>query len=175
MAQTLPNTSHLAAASMIARDVPIREIARQFGVSTRTIYTWAKTKEAQQRIADVKAGISEATKHLAIADKARRVETLDALHSKLLTVVDERAADMAGEVAGGGTGTLVRQAKQIGAGRNAQTITEYAVDNGLIREIRGLEEQAAKELGDWVEKSEIGGGLDMTSRVELVGINPDLL
>jgi transposase-like protein len=171
MSQTLPNTSHLAAAAMIARDVPIREIARQFGVTPRTIYTWAKTKEAQERIAAVKAGVSEATKHLAIADKARRIETLDTLHSKLLTVVDERAVDMTGEVAGGGTGLMARQVKQMGR----STVTEYVVDSGVVREIRGLEEQAAKELGDWIEKSAIDGGIDVTTTVQIVGIDADLL
>jgi IS30 family transposase len=115
MAQTLPNTSHLAAAAMIARDVPIREIARQIRRFTRTIYTWAKTKEAQERIAAVKAGVSEATKHLAIADKARRIETLDTLHSKLLTVVDERAADMAARRLVAARGCLLGRSSKLAA------------------------------------------------------------
>ena len=32
---------------------------------------------------------------------------------------------------------------------------EYAVDTGLLREIRGIQEQAAKELGQLVEKQEM--------------------
>jgi hypothetical protein len=54
-------------------------------------------------------------------------------------------------------------------------ITEYVVDSGVVREIRGLEEQAAKELGDWVEKSEIDGGIDVTTTVQIVGVDADLL
>jgi hypothetical protein len=33
-------------------------------------------------------------------------------------------------------------------------MTEYAVDTGLIRELRGIQEQVAKELGQLVEKRE---------------------
>jgi len=52
------------------------------------------------------------------------------------------------------TGYMVRTVKQIGGGDTAQVVEEFAVDTGLLRELREIEEQAAIECGDWVEKKE---------------------
>ena len=42
----------------------------------------------------------------------------------------------------------------IGVGANQQTIEEYAIDTGLLKEFRAHEQQAAQELGEWVEKKD---------------------
>jgi hypothetical protein len=42
----------------------------------------------------------------------------------------------------------VRTYKAVGGA----TVEEYAVDTGLLREMRAHEEQAARELGQWVER-----------------------
>jgi hypothetical protein len=68
---------------------------------------------------------------------------------KMKAVMAARAADMA-DVPGGASGLLVRQYKQIGKVK----VEEYAVDTGLLRELRAHERQAAQELGQWMEKSD---------------------
>jgi len=116
----------------------------------------------------VNLGIREAIDaHLAevktrgIAVLEYRVQVLDDLERGYLQVIAERAAAMEGEVAGGGTGLLVRQEKQLGTGDRATIITEYQADTGITSEIRALHKQAAQELGQWSEKRDINldGGL----------------
>jgi class 3 adenylate cyclase len=46
----------------------------------------------------------------------------------------------------------VRNVKGIGAGENYREVREYEVDVALLRELRAHEEQAARELGQWVDK-----------------------
>ena len=41
------------------------------------------------------------------------------------------------------------------SGEAAEVIDVYQVDTGLLRELRELEQQAAKELGQWTERGEI--------------------
>jgi len=61
----------------------------------------------------------------------------------------ERAADPAMQaIPGGQTGLLVRQQRHLGKG------DEYRVDVALTGEFRATLEQAAKEAGQWLEKSE---------------------
>jgi len=116
----------------------------------------------------VNLGIREAIDaHLAevktrgIAVLEYRVQVLDDLERGYLQVIAERAAAMGDEVAGGGTGLLVRQEKQLGTGDRATIITEYQADTGITSEIRALHKQAAQELGQWSEKRDINldGGL----------------
>lgn len=59
------------------------------------------------------------------------------------------------DVPGGNTGLLVRTTKGIGSGDTFQIVDEYAVDTGLLRELREHEKQAAQELGQWIDKSEV--------------------
>jgi hypothetical protein len=77
-------------------------------------------------------------------------------------VIESRAAEMTlpdgtEEAAGGSTGLLVRTEKVIGTGDKATKITEYAVDTALLKELRAHEQQAAQELGQWLEKKELSG------------------
>lgn len=72
----------------------------------------------------------------------------------MLRVIEARSKDMA-EVPGGDTGLLVRKLKSIGSGENTKTVEEYAVDTGLLSELREHEKQAAQELGQWINKSNV--------------------
>jgi hypothetical protein len=74
------------------------------------------------------------------------------------------------DVPGGRTGLLVRTIKSIGSGEKATTVEEFAVDTGLLREIRELELQVSKELGQFVEKHDVTGTiLNGTDPYRLVG------
>ncbi len=66
-------------------------------------------------------------------------------------MIEQRASEMADVPGGGDTGLLVRQYKVSGE----TVMTEYAVDTATIRELRGVQEQVAKELGQLVEKKDI--------------------
>ena len=54
----------------------------------------------------------------------------------------------------------------------AELVEEFAVDAGTIRQVMALEEQAAKELGQWVEKQQFE---DVTRVVEIVGVDAEAI
>jgi hypothetical protein len=162
----------LAAALLLAEDeLSDAEIAERVGVARSTLSTWKANPEFAAQVGDHIGQLQAAMLRYRIAKKRQRARVLDELHTKLLTVIEERAGSNPG-VAGDETGLILHQIKSVGGGPNAQIIDEYVVDTGTVREIRALEEQAAKELGQWVEKSQIE---DATRVVEIVGITSDAI
>lgn len=177
-------------------------IAATIGITRRTLTNWKRTPEFAALVGDHVGQIQASMLKFTIAKKHKRIAVLDGMHAKLLTVIDERAAhyddlthtlnDQAPDkrhmkqVAsqmfggteetvvppGGRTGLVVRQLKQVGSGMSAKTVEEFAVDTGLIKEIRGLHEQVAKELGQWVDRQEVAGQVQM---VRVIGANMDEL
>lgn len=122
----------------------------------------------KQEIADHLAQI----RSQGIALLEHRVQVLDDLEQRYLTVIEERAEEMAGDAPGAGTGVIVRQIKQVGAGPSAQIIEEYVADTGVSHEIRALHKQAAQELGQWNDDAPSEG---LTVRVEIVGVPSEAL
>ncbi len=140
------------------------EICEALGIGRTTLFRWQQHDEFKARVQENVAEIRASALRFPIAKKHYRVGVVDMLHTKALTVIEERAAEYAkagedealaavrktfGEdvPAGGGTGLVVKTYKQIGSGRNATLVTEYGVDTALMREITNLHARAAKELG----------------------------
>ena len=155
--QTFTKRHHEAALLLAEDEISDEEIGERCGVSRQTIANWKKDPGFAGLVGDQVGRLNAAMLRLPIAKKRERLKTLDKMHRKALGVIEARGEDMEGETPGGETGLLVRQTKQIGSGRDAYKIEEYAVDVALMREIRALEEQAAKELGQWVDKREVSG------------------
>lgn len=161
------------AALLVAEDeLSDEEIAKEIGVTRQALAGWKRHPEFAAMVGDHVGQFQAVMLRLRIAKKRERVKVLDELHTKLLTVVEERAREYAGVAAGGATGIVVRQVKQLGSGPFAQIVEEFAVDTGTIRQIMALEEQAAKELGQWVDKSQIE---NLTTVVEIVGVESDAI
>lgn len=136
------------------------QIAALINVTRQTIDNWKAHPDFAARVAEHVTAQREAVMSQGIADKVKRVAALDDRWDRMQTVIAERAADDEwSDVAGWETGLLVHQRKQIGGGRDAQVVDEFAVDTGLLRELRAHEEQAAKELGQWTEKSDLNVSL----------------
>lgn len=149
------------AAVLVAEDdLTDEQIAAAVGVTRKTLHNWKQTDEFVTAVNEQVSQIQAGMRRLAIAKKHKRVAVLDDLHAKALKVIEERTVVENGEP-GESTGLVVRQYKQVGSGKDAQIIEEFAVDTALMREIRAIEEQAAKELGQWADKSEVnlGGSL----------------
>lgn len=160
------------AAQLVAEDdLSDEEIANQAGVSRRTLTTWKQHPEFAAVVGDHIGQLQAAMLKRGIAKKRKRIATLDDLHQSLLQVIAERSGQYPG-IPGSETGLIVKQYKQIGAGRDAQVIEEYAVDTATIREIRALEQQAAQELGQWVDKQQIEG---LTRVIEIVGVDAEAI
>lgn len=148
MPRNLPHSRHLEAAAMLARDVPVAEVARQMGVTRHTIQVWAKTEECQAHIAAIKTSVREATKHLSVADKVRRLvhaqEMVDGIES---LIAARRAAGEASKqpMPGEATGHVAIKDVEIKGVRTR----EAAFDAALHNEKRKWLEYAAKELGEF--------------------------
>ena len=91
----------------------------------------------------------------AITIQQYRIARLADLEQRCVSIIEERAVEMEGEVAGGGSGLLVRQKKVIRSGDDITIEYQYVVDTGLIKELRELLKQAAQEVGDWTDNKRI--------------------
>jgi len=78
-----------------------------------------------------------------LARRAVRIRGLQALFDKHLELIHARGEEMADEVAGGATGLMARDYR----GKDADRAV-YKYDAALIRELRGLLDDIAKELGE---------------------------
>lgn len=147
------------AALLLAEDRLIdEEIAKKIGVDRRTLTNWRQDLEFQARITEHVEAFKQAVRSRGIACLERRVDALSDRWDRMRQVIEERAEELGGECAGGGTGLLVKQMKTLGSGPAAQVVEEYAVDTGLLRELREHEKQAAQELGQWTDKADVTSG-----------------
>lgn len=129
------------------------QIAEKIGVDVSTLHRWRKEEKFAARVEEISEETSGRLLKLAIARKEYRVASLNRIQTKLETLIEDRAADMADVPGGGNTGLLVKQFKVSGE----TVVTEYAFDAAVVRELRAVKEQVAKELGQIVEKKELTG------------------
>lgn len=146
------------AAKLLAEDALTDEqIAAQVGVTPRQLWNWKAAPAFSDRIAEIVAAYRDAIKAEGIANVKNRVAAQNDRWERMQAVIAERAAseEMA-NVPGGKTGLLVHTYKLVG-GKEPVVMDEYAVDTGLLSELRAHEKQAAQELGQWTEKQEVTG------------------
>jgi hypothetical protein len=142
------------AASLVADDsLSDIEIASKAGVGKATLERWKKVPQFHARVLEIREALRKTAAEVAlqdgIANCRERMVCLNELWNRLQRVVSERAKapDMQ-NIPGGRTGLLVRHVRSIGGD---ETVDEYAVDTGLLHELREYAKQAAQEMGQWVE------------------------
>ena len=141
---------------MAQGELAFTEIAKIVGATPQTIYNWRKSPEFKARVDEIREGLCDATYDRGIALRFVRVRALNDRWNRLRRVIEARADDPSmADVPGGSTGLLVHQVKGVGRGDDFQLIHEYVVDTGLLAELRAIEQQAAKELGQWTDKQEV--------------------
>ena len=162
------------AAVLVAEDdLSDEQIAESVGTTRRTLDRWKHTEPFMARVQEHRDAWRAAVMAEGIANRINRVNALNDRWRGMQQVIAERAADTSSGTyttaltedgkteriiaPGWSTGLLVRTEKQIGAGDRAVHVIEFAVDTGLLREMRAHEEQAAKELGQWLDKHEHTG------------------
>lgn len=180
----------LQAAALVADDRLTNErIADRVGVTRKTIERWKSSEPFATHVkAIVQAARAEAMQH-GIAVKEERVrgyQQRSRLMWQLLAARAEhgralRDAAVTGKTPGGlplpdgwekaktpppgiETGLLVKQTKFSPSGVE---ITEWAVDTGTLTAMLALEKQAAVEMGQWTEKSDITGTVTLADVLSL--------
>ncbi|HLL74824.1 MAG TPA: hypothetical protein VK421_06130 [Pyrinomonadaceae bacterium] len=166
------------AAFLVAEDrLTDENIADELSITRRTLARWKLEKGFQARVVEIKEETRRALVARGIVEKQNRLDALNDRWERMRQVIAQRADNLKGVPGGGNTGLLVRQVKGIGKGEDFQVVEEYAVDTGLLREMREHEKQAAQELGEWSERHEHTGkdGADLFRNitVRIVDSNGD--
>jgi hypothetical protein len=154
------------AAELFAEGVPYLEIARTVRSSKDTLAKWRRTPEFCERIEEYRREVARRVSDETICRVEHRLRMLAERHELLNRVIRERAAhESYRDAPGGTTGLLVRREKP--KDKNGGTIVEFEVDETLLSELREHEKQAAKELGQWVDRKEvdINDGRDVEDRL----------
>ena len=159
------------AAALVADDhLTDAQIAGQAEITERQLARWKLVPAFRVRVQEHVAAMRAAIAAEGIANKQNRVDRLNCRAGLIDKVIEARAADPSTLGApGGDTGLLVRQVKLVkvyeakegsdtlfSAKRDVE-VEEFALDTGLLAELRAIEKQAAQELGEWVEKGEVSG------------------
>lgn len=161
------------AALLVAKDEETDEqIAAALKITRRTLAYWKRNPAFAARVQEHRDRWRRELAAKGLVEKRNRVDALNERWEKMRQIIAERAEDEdVANVAGGKTGLIIHRMRVIGTGKNAQLVDEYEVDTGLLKELRAHEEQAAKELGQWVEKGELtgkdGGPIQLAARVEI--------
>lgn len=118
----------------------------------------AQRPEIQAKLAELRKEITASLTDCSIREVDTRVRALQDRWTRLNRIMEARGADPDhAKAPGGDTGLLVRTLKQLGRGEDAETVEEFRLDTGLLKELRDTERQAAQELGQWAEKHEVTG------------------
>jgi len=157
------------AAHLVAEDKLSDElIAAEVGVKRLTIARWKTQESFKNRVAEIVEEVRAALTARNILNREKRLASLEERQRLMTEVIRQRAVNLKDVPGGGNTGLLVRQVKGIGKGEDFQVVEEYAVDTGLLRELREHEKQAAIELGEWTEKQDVtSGGARLTFTLKL--------
>ena len=160
------NVKESAALMLAEGELSHEEISKRCNITRRTLANWRLRPEFAQRVTEIEKELAERALQGGIAKRERRLSVLNDLHDKLLRVIEERSRDAGMDaIPGGSTGLVTRtELKIIGKGDNAKPIEVFEVDTATVKEIRAIQEQVAKELGQW-EPEESGGGSNVQVNV----------
>ena len=164
------------AASLVADDRQSDEqIASEVGITRRTLTRWRGDPAFRARVQAIKDRYAEELAGRGIADRQNRLDALNRDFQATETLLAERgAAEELRQAPGGRTGFVVRTLKVIGSGESAEVVEEFSFDRALLEARLAIGKQAAVETGQWTEKREVKGDVDVLVR-EYVGVDLDRL
>lgn len=154
------NEKLIRAALLVAEDdMSLRRIAEEVGIAYPTLLKKKNAPEFKQRVAEHLEELEAEMLRLPIAKRRKRIARLNDMSERVQMLIDDRATVFGEDesIVGGRTGIVVKQTKSIGFGKNAQIVIENAFDRALLMELRAIDEQAAKETGQWVDRGELTG------------------
>lgn len=151
---------HTLAAQLLADgELTNNAIAERVGVTYQTLWNWRQHEDFAALVRENLARFRDDVRRRGIATPDRRVKALNDRWMRMQRIIEARADDPEyAEAPGGSTGLLVMTMRQIGSGEDARLVREFAVDVGLLKELREHEKQAAQELGQWTEKHDMTSG-----------------
>jgi hypothetical protein len=135
------------------------KIAAEVGVTDRTVFNWRCHPEFKARVRQIIEAFADASLDMAIAQKARRVASLNEQWLAMHEVIRQRAADPGLQSVPGGNTGLLKLLPSGGA----------IFDDRLLKSMLEHGRQAAEELGQRIEKGEYDlSDAELLSRTEAV-------
>lgn len=145
----------LKAAKLVSEDtLTNEEIAEKLEIERRTLDRWKAHPDFKVEVQRIVEETRQKLINRGVLERQNRLDALNDRWNRMRRVIEQRAEVYKDEAAGGNTGLIVKQVKGIGKGADFQIIEMFAVDTGLLKELREHEKQAAQELGEWVDKSQ---------------------
>jgi hypothetical protein len=124
-----------------------RAAADVANITRRHLVRWKKHPQFDALVRGILGDVQHSARDEIVTTKAGRLRILIDLHNKLLAIIEARAERHADErewAAGESTGLIVTK-ESVG---NTYS-REAAVDVALVKQIQSIQEQIAKELGQW--------------------------
>jgi hypothetical protein len=147
------------------------ELASECDVHVETIKKWGRSPEFQRRVDEHLEAVRLAILKTGIGNPVNRARRLTRDWLKAQKVIEARELSANSSVPGDDTGLLCSSDKVIGQGENAREVTEYRVDVALLKELREMEEAAAREFGQRVDRQDITSGGNPVTPVFLAGMS----
>lgn len=132
------------------------EIAEKCGICRATLYNWRQAPAFAQRVAEHLAVFRDEVHRRGLASRDRRVRRQNDHWNRLQTVIENRAEEYARALDKHRADPKGNPPIHPAALTGLLVWTEdgWEVDTALLKELRALEQHAAKELGQWSEKHE---------------------
>lgn len=132
------------------------EIAEKCGICRATLYNWRQAPEFARRVTEHLAVFRDEVHRRGLASRDRRVKRQNDHWNRLQAVIEKRADEYAKAHEKHTTDPKGNPPIHPAALTGLLVWTEdgWEVDTALLRELRALEQHAAKELGQWSEKHE---------------------
>lgn len=152
------------AAQLVAEDrLTDEEIAVELGVSRQALAVWKRRPEFAARVDEIVEATRKAILAEGIAHRQNRIDAVNDRWQRLQQVIAERARQheqidslQASPAAGASTGLMVLTVRHLPGGGKVE---EWAVDTATLKAMLEHEKQAAIELGQWEEKSQVSGAV----------------
>lgn len=165
------------AALLVAEDALTDEqIAAEVGVDRRTLTRWRAIPAFAAKVDEIAAEVCAAIRKYGIARVENRIRRQNRDWNKIQKVIEDRGKHAAQDyrlkdVPGADTGHVVRTYKVAGG----RLVEEFAVDVATLGALNSLEQQTAKELGQWVERKELSGSVTVQQKQDLSALSDDEL
>lgn len=163
-------------------------IARSLGLDIDTVKLWRNHPDFIARVDQLIKATAEEIMEAGLALKAARVLELQKRHAMLTSILEAReewaavhaendiVADELTDsgntfiIPGVGTGALRLYHKAVGSGPSQQIVVEGEFDTALFAELRAIETQLARELGQLNPQTSVSINMKMYSNIDVTSV-----
>jgi hypothetical protein len=168
------NQKQILAAQLVAEGkLGLKQIANQVQCSVPSIVGWKHLPKFQELVAHHRKVFENRVAGSFLGQRMKRVEMRDNLARALIHTVRKRgqaaAKDKALLAVGGDNGLVVTKLRHV---RGKGVVKEYEIDHPTIDQMRNLMREQAIDNGQWSEKKDVGGSVELVVK-RVIGVSED--